>query len=93
MVVFMEMSLWVESAQLTKGGCAVISPSLLQTAGVPSLKLPNTNPVPNNECNCQVHAQSLFKKNLNENILLEPVKLWRTSLLLLVVMPVCSVVQ
>lgn len=45
-MVFMEMSLWVVSAQLTKGGCAVISPFLIETAGVPSLKLPNTSTVP-----------------------------------------------
>lgn len=45
-MVLMEMSLWVVSAQLTKGGCTVITPSLLQTAGVPSLKLANTNPAP-----------------------------------------------
>lgn len=66
-MVFMEMSLEVVSAQLTKGRCAVITPSLLQTSGMPSITeatkyKPSTPNVTNSECHSAKYMLSLFTK-------------------------------
>lgn len=66
-MVFMEMSLWVVSAQLTKDGYAVITPSVLQTAGVvlgfaiteATKYKPSTPSVTENECNSAKYMLSL----------------------------------
>lgn len=63
-MVFMEMSLEVVSAQLTKGRCAVITPSLFQTSEMPSITeatkyKPSTPNVTNNEWHSAKYMLSL----------------------------------